>query len=139
MNRDRVGMIYCFLPKEEQEEIKSLLPDNAEWYSVESDKWYVERGTTISPWEAYRPKGLKSWKELYEEMRHSFNKMYKGKKIRSIHWEHGLYPKGLLFNGHWNKKDDETIELEDGEKMVTARIDVSLHFWDYGFEIINDI
>ena len=43
MNRDRVGMIYRFLPKEEQEEIKNLLPDNAEWYSVESDKWYAEK------------------------------------------------------------------------------------------------
>lgn len=79
MNRDHVGMIFKFLPPNEQEELRNLRPCDMEMFSKGS--WLEVCGNGVITTEdenyAFRPKGFESWNEIHSE----FERKFKGKKI----------------------------------------------------------
>lgn len=131
MNRDHVGMIFKFLPKEEQEELLKLKPEKREFYNKscrelqwEQDKDYLKFDDS----NAYRPKGFLSWNEIHED----FDRKYLGKRIRQLVSE---YPSTHSFVHKEWLYQNRIRYTNSGLTPNYAYPDLSRP--DYGFEIVE--
>lgn len=149
MNRDHVGMLFKFLPKEEQEEIRKLKPKELEFYSVATwneasdevaepedidGEWTVCKSKFIVPHFAYRPKGFLSWTEMKED----FERLYLGKKIKFVgDGEEEEYT--CKFTGKWLNEKIHRAQAE--MKNENGTFDFFPEFYEdlpgYGFEVIS--
>ena len=144
MNRDHVGMIFKFLPKEEQKELRKLKPEEREFLmdydeSKDTARWTIDDRKIDDfhdQWRCFRPKGFLSWNEMMED----FEKKFKGKTIKFI--GEGKKKEFIAkFEGKWLCPDKckDLIELRNGPcntNHFSHHIEFFAHLPNYGFEIV---
>lgn len=118
MNRNHVGMIFKFLPKDEQEELRNLKPEEREVYTGFSNTWKNCEEVNIQDTDiylCYRPKGFLSWVEIAESIESRCN----GKKVEIVKAD-------LIV---------ESFQLNTSKVCWKKYVDTTRD--DYGFEVIE--